>query len=290
MTKTSAAIPTPLSIHARSAAAALAPTVDIVNVSPLLAREWLGHNTHNRNIRPAGVAALVRDMRAGRYHLTGQGITFDRSGVLIDGQHRLNAIIEADVTVPLVVLRGADPDAQMAIDVNRKRTYPDHLTLSGKINATTRAAILRRAMLWERGIFVNQGGAFTPTYAELDAFAATRPLFDSAVEFALHLRRELGMPPSIGGLAFYVFAGIDYEGAVEFLGRVADGENISRTHPAYAFRSRFTKEQTQGGRIPESELLALLIRAWNAYRTGGELTKLQLPKGGLTTSNFPRPV
>jgi hypothetical protein len=282
--------PTPLNIHARAAAAALAPTVSIVEVTPALAREWLGRNTHNRNIRPTGVAALVRDMRAGRYLLTGQGITFDRNGVLIDGQHRLNAIIEADVTVPLVVLRGADPDAQMAIDVNKKRTYPDHLALAGRTNATTRAAILRRAMLWERGIFVNQGGAFTPTYAELDAFESTRPLINSAVEFAMHLRRELGMPPSIGGVAFYVFAGIDYDAAVDFLGRVADGENISRTHPAYAFRSRFTKEQAQGGRIPESELLALLIRAWNAYRTGSELTKLQLPKGGLTTANFPRPI
>jgi hypothetical protein len=47
----------------------------------------------------------VRDfaeaMRRGDWRLTHQGIAFDASGALVDGQHRLAAIVEADVPVEI---------------------------------------------------------------------------------------------------------------------------------------------------------------------------------------------
>jgi hypothetical protein len=43
------------------------------------------------------------------------------------------------------------------------------------------------------------------------------------------------------------------------------------------------------GRVIETEALALVIYSWNAHRSGGSRTKLQMPKGGLTPENFPEP-
>ena len=44
-----------------------------------------------------------------------------------------------------------------------------------------------------------------------------------------------------------------------------------------------------GGRVNDTDALALVIMAWNAHRAGETRTKLQLPRGGLTPENFPEP-
>ena len=76
-----------------------APYDLIMDVTPELACRWLEANTQNRVVNPAHVDRLVRDMKAGRWYLTHQGIAFDTHGLLVDGQHRLWAILEADVPV-----------------------------------------------------------------------------------------------------------------------------------------------------------------------------------------------
>ena len=60
-------------------------------VMPEMAREWLTHNTHNRPVSRQTVEQYARDMKAGRWYYTNQGIGFDVNGVMTDGQHRLLA-------------------------------------------------------------------------------------------------------------------------------------------------------------------------------------------------------
>lgn len=60
-----------------------------VDVTPEMAAKWLEGNVLNRPLKQAHVDRLAREMAAGRWRLTHQGIAFDVSGCLIDGQHRL---------------------------------------------------------------------------------------------------------------------------------------------------------------------------------------------------------
>jgi len=70
-------------------------------------------------------------MAAGHWPFTGDPIRFTTDLELIDGQHRLQAIIEADVTIPLVVVFGLEPRAKHALDMGRKRSAGDVLALKG---------------------------------------------------------------------------------------------------------------------------------------------------------------
>ena len=70
-----------------------APYNVVMEVGPDLAARWLDGNTHNRPLKQTLVDRFVRDMQAGRWRLTHQGIAFDADGMLIDGQHRLWAIV-----------------------------------------------------------------------------------------------------------------------------------------------------------------------------------------------------
>lgn len=91
----------------------------VQQISPKKAAEWLEHsNTHNRNINKNRVAQYSADMKAGSWALSHQGIAFDEDGVLCDGQHRLAAIVEADVTVPMLVTTGLPKTSQNGVTLD----------------------------------------------------------------------------------------------------------------------------------------------------------------------------
>ena len=79
-------------------------------------REWLGFNTHNRNLRQrqcsASCTSTRPDMEAGNWQWNGESIKFAEDGTLLDGQHRLAAIAESGVTLPVLVVRGLPNETQ----------------------------------------------------------------------------------------------------------------------------------------------------------------------------------
>lgn len=119
--------------------------IKIETISPRQAERWLAdNNTGNRNIRQTHVDYLANEMLAGRWHQTGQGIAFFEDGTLADGQHRLAAIVQSGVSVPLVVTRGLKKEAMPAIDVGAKRNLADYLYLHhGVRDANLSTAALR---------------------------------------------------------------------------------------------------------------------------------------------------
>ena len=125
---------------------------EVVKVTPELATKWLEGNTHNRPVRDTRVHQYAQDMRAGRWRLTHQGIAFASDGSLIDGQHRLWAIIEAQVPVEVSVSRGMDPESQQYIDEGLPRTVVDVLRLSDPDSGVSnfRAAVARRMLIGTR--------------------------------------------------------------------------------------------------------------------------------------------
>ena len=118
-------------------------------ITPARAVEILKRNTRNRNVRESYVARLARDIKLDRWRLTPQGIILSATGDLVDGQHRLLAIVNADTPVWMMV---ANVDASAAeikelmqiTDIGAKRSVADSLTIHyGVKNAAVTAAIAR---------------------------------------------------------------------------------------------------------------------------------------------------
>jgi hypothetical protein len=105
------------------------PFNQILEVTPQLAAEWLEQNENNRPITWNYVAQLARDIKAGRFPCTHQGIAFDTNGKLIDGQHRLWAILEADTPVRIRVFFNESPEYIAHIDGNRPRRAAERMTI-----------------------------------------------------------------------------------------------------------------------------------------------------------------
>ena len=88
-----------------------APTGTVETITPAMAEEYLRHNERNprKSANRKQVESYARDMAAGKWFINGEPIVFDANGDLKNGQHRLMAIIKANVPVEMYVLRGVDP-------------------------------------------------------------------------------------------------------------------------------------------------------------------------------------
>ena len=105
-----------------------------IDVTPVLAQEWLEHNVdNNRHVRPSLVWKYAYDMKNGNWGINTDAIAFNANGQLINGQHRLNAIIRANVTVPMLVVFDlpVSKDDLMNIDRGGGRTIADSMVVAG---------------------------------------------------------------------------------------------------------------------------------------------------------------
>lgn len=69
--------------------------VETIHMTPELAAKMLANNVGNRALRKTTVRAYAADMKAGEWRCTHQPIAQNASGQLVDGQHRLSAVILA---------------------------------------------------------------------------------------------------------------------------------------------------------------------------------------------------
>ncbi len=108
----------------------------LTDITPAMAKEWLKRNVRNRTVSKDVVTAYARDMVNGEWAETHQGIAFNDLDELIDGQHRLNAVILSGVTVKMRVTWGLK--SQMggklmttmdAVDRGRTRSVADQLRI-----------------------------------------------------------------------------------------------------------------------------------------------------------------
>ena len=106
-----------------------------VYVTPELAQKWLLEtNNFNRPINQAAVDMYVRQIKSGLWRRTHQGVAFDTNGTLIDGQHRLMAIVKAGVTVAVLIFVNESIENYEYIDCGRNRSNLDIIRMSTRDN------------------------------------------------------------------------------------------------------------------------------------------------------------
>jgi hypothetical protein len=137
-----------------------AETIIKAVITPEQALEWLEHrNLQNRRVNEAKVRQYAEEMRQGSWSLTHQPIAFDVRGVLIDGQHRLWAVVESDTTIESFVGLQFDPKIRIDVDIMTSRSITDQLQIQGKHgNVTHQHTACAKAMV--RGM--RQKLSFTP--------------------------------------------------------------------------------------------------------------------------------
>lgn len=118
-------------------------TVSIMRITPEIAREMMKLNTKNRKLDKRN-ALLLRDaILQGEWYMNGEAIIFAADGSLLNGQHRLWAIIASEAAVDVLVVRGVDPASFKTLDSGRARRAGEVLAMDGEKNSNRVAAAVQ---------------------------------------------------------------------------------------------------------------------------------------------------
>lgn len=272
-------------------------TTEFVTVGPDLAREWLTRMAPNRKVSRPNLDHIMAAMIEGMWHDDGTPIRFDELGNLIDGQHRLLAVINTGVEQTFLVLRGVKRSAMTTLDTGKTRSKADVLLIHdptvNDINSV--AAATNIILRWVKGERNNNLRNAEVTNDEFIRFYDQEK--DGLIEASLHGRKIARATAAASGQAFalcyWLFQEIDAEDAEFFWDRLQDGAALDVGNPIYALREMFAREARAAGtreRMRADIAAALTIKAWNAFREGREIKLLAFKVGGAHPETFPEPV
>jgi hypothetical protein len=268
-------------------------TITYEEITPALAETYLGKNISNRHVRKGHFQALASDMTAGRWQSSHMALAFDTDGNLIDGQHRLLAIIESGVNQWMLVVRDVPKSVQEVIDAGAARSGADALKLSGRVdsNHPAVAAAARIAILWDEGhhrtVRAGINGSRKVTNSEITAWVDEQLALPPG---ALNITGAVGqartwhgvndlMSLSVSSFCMLLLGTVDEADAVEFFNNLDSMSFTGNDDPVKQLYHRLNqaKQRKEGLRI--SQILWYILTAWNAFREGqaGGVGELDAP-------------
>lgn len=264
--------------------------IPVMLVTPEMAKEWLDtrKTEYERQVRQGRVDGMTRDMLDGKFHFIGDPIRFDTAdGALVDGQHRLLAIASSGTSQYFSVVN-VPAEAQHVIDTGAKRSVPDMLrklgiSLGGQ-QGNIIAAIANKLHFYDLGVVGSRGRYRLTADESVTYIRRNEGLLVVAAEIGQQVvKYRLPVSPSTIGTLWALCHRISPEDATSFwLDQVVKGELIEEGDPAWAYRNRALAEHRAGRRIDPDNALQYGAVAWNHYRDGNIVTRLQAPKGGFS--------
>ena len=250
------------------------PRPEAVWVDATRARELLGSHDNWRALKPNLLRRYVSDMREGRW-APNSTLQVDLDGRLVDGQHRLRAVIASDTAQWFVILFDVSSADVEVIDTGVSRSFADLLRHEGyKGRSKAVASAVTVAMAWEAGVIAGTGSSMNlglSNRAKLDWLQDHPRLADAHPE-GQRLYASLRLPCSVG-MAF-VWKGRQESPAMvdEFLDAVCDAREPSSA--AIVYRRWCLGRAADVRRTTAAEYLALTIKAWNAHMVGRPVERL----------------
>lgn len=178
-----------------------------VTVTPQMAAEMLRRNTRNRKLNHRRVKAYAKDIANGKWTMSPTPISFTEDGTLIDGQHRLCAVVSANAPVNMMVAYDVPPDS--VIDRGLLRDSGSALYMRGLIDGSvanrTCMAVVNRYLAvvyggteiqdFERAEFINANQDNLLAAVEISRAGSRNPLCKRApVQAAILAALMSGVP------------------------------------------------------------------------------------------------
>jgi hypothetical protein len=254
---------------------------DVVIVTPELAAEWLSLNHVNRRLRQRQVELYMSLIKSNEWRV-GEPIHFegyldDGTAQLVNGQHRLTAIIRTETAVPVLVVQGVQRGSQVYLDTGARRNLGDVLRMERDVSDPSGLApIIRLGFLYDAGRIMETytgGGGNAVTNGELLSwYDRNAGGMDVVLASGRRVRREQNGNMPAGSVARLLFDRLDADQADVFFDDLCSGVGLLSGDPVLAMRSWYTTRPARAARLIRSTFqLALLIKTWNARRLGNPM-------------------
>lgn len=254
----------------------MTPQISIEKITPAKAKRWLAENNPgNRKLRRHRVRQYAEQMAAGKWKMTGDPIRFAPDGRLLDGQHRLAAIIDANTTIETVVIRDVDESVFAVLDSGMNRTPGDAVHFAGVENSAQVAGVARFIIALDAGLNVSNTQELTlVTRDDIVTWSvANATELHPAISVGARVDKKVGGNRRAWAVFLWYAKKVNPYLADQFIAGVEHGVELQQGDPRLALRNWLMKGAVRAtARQSAAVMLGTIIRVWNAWMKNKPLT------------------
>lgn len=256
-------------------------------VTPEMAEDLLTHNRNNRPISDQHVRRITEQILAGKWKMNGDTIKISDTKNVLDGQHRLWAIVYSKIPVESLVVDGIPEDSFDTMDtIRRGRSGADVIALQG---ASLGRGTIAGAIMWliriQRGV--------VPEYRRPEYRIENSDIRAAFVVHGKGLERArertarltgLGSKPLLTAM-FYWLTNRDAFLAERMVATLENPSKASLDDPFFRLREYFVGRRDAN--IDPVVTIAVIIKAANLAKHGKECKLLRWQGQGNHPEAFP---
>jgi len=253
----------------------------VFHVTEEVARAALEFNKNNRPPKKVGIKRFKADMLASAFHLLGDTIKFGASGLLLDGQNRLMAVVEAAENLAAEgksfdgiythIVFGIDDLLFAFMDRGKLRSGSDAFAIAKFSDTTVTAQTVRWCKLFAEGRITDR-----TTYEPVELLdwvnkRGNKKVIKDAVSTATKIYRDTKIhPPGTLAALIVQFREANPAKAELYIAAYANtgGDNLAKKNISELEKKLKKMSRISLGRIHEVPRFAMHILAWNKYVAG----------------------
>jgi hypothetical protein len=241
---------------------------EVMKITPTDATNWLKCNKINRPLRKRHIEFLSDEIKNGNWQLNGQPIVIADNEQILDGQHRLFAIIEAGIPIESMVVYGITPEAFKTIDTGAVRTGADALCLYFHDSPAYIIKAAATAVQWchRFDLGVMHGKIKLSNTDVIDYVEKHKSLLQCAETLASFPAESRPLSLGCGTALYEMFSRRHQEQAERFMRRLYSGEELIRSDVEYILRSAFIRDAEKMARYSLAIRMRMVIKGWNWAR------------------------
>lgn len=250
-------------------------------ITPNKAAILLKKNPKNRDIDGAHVTYLAKQMTDGEWQDNGETIVISVTDNLLNGQHRLMAVIESGVTLMFWVMRGAADEVIHSIDTGKTRSLKDVFKLESHDYVTRKSAFTKALYYWKCQKIHTQNGSINVNKLSNDEYFKLFMKHEKKAMEALMVHEKSPQLHFISNtdlsLAVFLLTRVHKDKKVqEFLAFIKDGGDYAKS-PTH-FLINFIQRRKRGIDLRyRKEDFYIVMHCFEEWLQGHTMEKIDLP-------------
>lgn len=242
------------------------PKASLSTITPMLAERWIDQvPDYQRKVDQKQVDKICAAILKGAWAENGATIVFNEEGHLIDGQHRLHAIIKSGKSVRSLVVRGVSKAEKtfQTIGDEKSRKVTDFMHC---LHVNNVAAVCGMLMTAESGKWPMSHEKL-PYVEVLKVVKKYQDQITPIVNAVSEGGRFVKQHSFCAFLVFY-YTHIEpvknLERLAQFFARLGDGVGLEKSDPVYQLRKRYL-EQSASAKFDRLASRAMIMKALHSY-------------------------
>jgi hypothetical protein len=250
---------------------------------------YLSLNKKNRPLRQVIVDNYALEMKRGNWRKnTGEGIKFCKKGFLIDGQHRLSAILQSDKKFNMLVIYDIEENVFDVLDTGKNRGASDVFALSEIPNYAQTSTIVKEYISFSESRFYKTTAREILDLSNsglLKKYNENPNRFNENTKLAQKFSNKLNRVMSVTNIGSFLlmFSYKNENEAIDFFERLC-GIKHNDVIVIDLLLDFLIKDKISNKKSSTNLKYAYIIKTWNAYRLKKELKLLKFDD---TKEEFP---